>query len=117
MKDQSYPRHPTVEYWAEEDTVNTVFLLQVKNGGGWETDSVWRSRHEAETYLTSRHMVDPGRWRVYGVPAYGQLAERVYAAERNADVEREVLIQRRARESAIAQTVAILSSGKEGSSE
>jgi hypothetical protein len=41
----------------------------------WRTESVWLDREEAEKYGNARSYNYPDGWKVYGVPAEGELAK------------------------------------------
>lgn len=59
----------------------------------WHTEGVWLDRDEAERFGKSKQYNYPDGWRVYGVPAYGELAGilRGDAAEAERDRLREEL--------------------------
>lgn len=40
----------------------------------WETEGVWLDRDEAEAYGRAKHHNYTDGWRVFGMPAYGELA-------------------------------------------
>lgn len=60
----------------EEATANPIFLYQVKfdRRRAWETRSVWYTRDEAEQFAASNEH-NFKYWRVFCVPACGDLAK------------------------------------------
>lgn len=57
-----------------EMTRDPIFLLQRAIGNQWHIESVWLTREEAEDYgRANAHNLRP-LWRVYCVPAGGELA-------------------------------------------
>jgi hypothetical protein len=41
----------------------------------WDTEGVWLDRGEAEAFGHAKHYRYQDGWRVYGMPAYGELAK------------------------------------------
>jgi hypothetical protein len=81
------------QYWADACTINCVWLFQQRivtsmdddsiSASHWHTSAVFLTRLEGIEYGFSRHY-NYGKygedWRLYGVPAAGEIAERLGSA-------------------------------------
>lgn len=66
----------------QEATRNPIFLYEQKIRGGWATQLVFYSCAEGEQFgKENEHNIKAGRWRVFCVPASGELAARLKESE------------------------------------
>lgn len=73
-------RKPYEERCREECTRDVIFLFQErqsKKGDNWRTSGVFLTREEGEEFGRSTDYRYAHGWRVYGVPAEGELAQLI----------------------------------------